>query len=453
MSTPSGYALHHSIDMGGRMTNLGGQRRQCMTRSSISMAGRACQAETFDLHALPGNKHTLVDDLTAFGTGFGGDPNNMAKLDSSKGKFYEFSGMFRRDRLYSDYDLLAQPNIPSGLFDQQHGQRQWPPRRLAWPQVNKSPVMFNIVRRMTDTNLTLMPLATFSVPVRLLAQHHGRADAQPLLHDPEVQRAARAVRAQRQRRLHGRGRLEAAQPTPRSASKCRPITTNPTRSSRWIPNGFLVQEADGTPAYLGNFTSFAPYGISVSAACNTASMGGGYTSATNYTIISPAQQTGRHADHQSGMRCGNELPALAAHPDLDTDRNNAPAERGFQEHHMNGNVHYTLGASDMPHYYESAQGLTPGHRGTAIARPSGRAATPRLTIRSSAPISASSGRFLRGSASPTRRPTPALTSRVLDHSAADRTGGSSRCGQSAPSITPARWMQERARCLTATTAP
>ena len=27
------------------------------------------------------------------------------------------------------------------------------------------------------------------------------------------------------------------------------------------PNGFLVQEADGTPAYLGNFTSFTPYGI------------------------------------------------------------------------------------------------------------------------------------------------------------------------------------------------
>ena len=27
------------------------------------------------------------------------------------------------------------------------------------------------------------------------------------------------------------------------------------------PNGFLVQEADGTPAYLGNFTSFTPYGV------------------------------------------------------------------------------------------------------------------------------------------------------------------------------------------------
>ena len=58
---------------------------------------------------------TLVDDLSAFGTGFGGDPNIMAKLNASKGKFYEFSGMFRRGRLYSNYDLLANPNLPSGL--------------------------------------------------------------------------------------------------------------------------------------------------------------------------------------------------------------------------------------------------------------------------------------------------------------------------------------------------
>ena len=78
------------------------------------MRGRASQAETFELHALPGNKHTLVDDLSAFGTGFGGDPNIMAKLDFSKTSIYEFSGLFRRDRLYSDYDLLGNPNIPSG---------------------------------------------------------------------------------------------------------------------------------------------------------------------------------------------------------------------------------------------------------------------------------------------------------------------------------------------------
>ena len=60
------------------------------------------------------HKNTPVDDLAAFASGFGGDPNNFAKLDFSKGKYYEFSGMFRRDRQYFDYDLLGNPNIPSG---------------------------------------------------------------------------------------------------------------------------------------------------------------------------------------------------------------------------------------------------------------------------------------------------------------------------------------------------
>ena len=56
-----------------------------------------------------GTKHPLLDDLTAFSSGFGGDPNNFAKMDFSKGKLYEFSGMFRRDRQYFDYDLLGNP--------------------------------------------------------------------------------------------------------------------------------------------------------------------------------------------------------------------------------------------------------------------------------------------------------------------------------------------------------
>ncbi len=113
MSIPSGYTAHHSIDMGGRMSDISGSGEMYDTLVNLH-AGPRVQAETFGLHALPGNKHTLVDDLSAFGTGFGGDPNIMAKLDFSKAKFYEFSGMFRRDRLYSDYDLLGNPNIPSG---------------------------------------------------------------------------------------------------------------------------------------------------------------------------------------------------------------------------------------------------------------------------------------------------------------------------------------------------
>ena len=78
-------------------------------------SGPRVLGETFEMHALPGNKNTLVDSLRAIASGFGGDPNNFAKLDFSKGKIYEFSGIFRRDRQYFDYDLLGNPNITTGL--------------------------------------------------------------------------------------------------------------------------------------------------------------------------------------------------------------------------------------------------------------------------------------------------------------------------------------------------
>ncbi len=58
--------------------------------------------------------------------------------------------MFRRDRQYFDYDLLGNPNVPGGQSIP-IGPRA-PTGSFAWPQVNQSPVLFNTVRRMTDTN-------------------------------------------------------------------------------------------------------------------------------------------------------------------------------------------------------------------------------------------------------------------------------------------------------------
>ena len=133
MSIPNGYSAHHSIDIGGRMSGIAGSGAMYDIWSTC-IGGPRVRARRSQMHALPGNKHTLVDDLKAFGSGFGGDPNNIAKLDFSKSKIYEFSGMFRRDRLFSDYDLLANPNIPSGYSIPLVVRM----RRLAlaWPQVN-----------------------------------------------------------------------------------------------------------------------------------------------------------------------------------------------------------------------------------------------------------------------------------------------------------------------------
>jgi hypothetical protein len=90
-----------------------GQRAMYDTLVNLQSGPRVL-GETFEMRALPGKKNTLVDSLSAIGSGFGGDPYNFAKLDFSKGKLYEFSGLFRRDRQYFDYDLLGNPNIPGG---------------------------------------------------------------------------------------------------------------------------------------------------------------------------------------------------------------------------------------------------------------------------------------------------------------------------------------------------
>jgi hypothetical protein len=162
-TAPDGYTLHESIDLGGHVANINGSGAMYDTLVN-QQSGPRILGETYELRALPNTKNTLVDHLKAFASGFGGDPYNIAKLDFSKGKLYDFSGLFRRDRQYFDYNLLGNPNLPPGQSIP-IGPAAAPTGSYAWPQVTQSPFMFNTVRRMTDTKLTLLPLSkvTFRV--------------------------------------------------------------------------------------------------------------------------------------------------------------------------------------------------------------------------------------------------------------------------------------------------
>src|SRR6202050_4374830 len=111
-AAPEGYTLHESIDLGGHVANIDGSDAMYDTLVN-EHSGPRILGETYELHALPGTKNTLVDRLKAFASGLGGDPNDIAKLDFSKGKLYDFSGLFRRDRQYFDYNLLGNPNLPA----------------------------------------------------------------------------------------------------------------------------------------------------------------------------------------------------------------------------------------------------------------------------------------------------------------------------------------------------
>jgi hypothetical protein len=352
-TTPDGYATHHTIDMGGRMTNVVGSGAMYDTLVNLQ-SGPRVEGESFEMHALPGAKHALLDNLSAFGTGFGGDPNIMAKLDASKGKIYEFSGLFRRDRLFSDYDLLANPNIPSGLSIP-IGPSNARTASLTWPQVNDSPVMFNIVRRMTDTNLTIMPLAKFTAR---LAYSHSTMEG-PTLSPSYTLFGMKYNALLRQYERNGNDNFMGGidwKPS-RTTKISLEMQANHYKYDTFFtlnPNGFLVQEANGTPAYLGNYTSFTPYGIG---ACNTTSMGSAYTTAAVNTILSPANTPG-------GLPIVNPAcDVVTSYMRSAPSRTWLPTETirmqstAIKNITMNGNVHYTLGAMNMPNYYENSQGL------------------------------------------------------------------------------------------------
>src|ERR1700733_9038126 len=87
---PDGYTLHESIDLGGHVANVDGSGAMYDTLVN-QQSGPRMLGETYELRALPNTKNTLIDHLKAFASGLGGDPNNVAKLEFSKGKLYDFS--------------------------------------------------------------------------------------------------------------------------------------------------------------------------------------------------------------------------------------------------------------------------------------------------------------------------------------------------------------------------
>lgn len=359
LSTPEGYSSHHSIDMGGRITDTTGSGSMYNYLVNLH-SGPRVQAESFEMHALPGKKGMLVDDLNAFGSGFGGDPNIMAKLTASKSRFYEFTGLFRRDRLYADYNLLANPNIPPGLSIP-IGPSNAPVGQLPWPQVNKSPVMFNTVRRMTDTGVTIKPFDTFTYR---LGFSHSTMEG-PTLSPSYTIMKYNALLMQFERNGN-ENYLGAIDWKPSQKTKVTfEAEVNHYKSDTFFeldPNGFLVQEADGTKAYLGNYTSFVPYGV---AACNTTSMGSDFTSAAVNTIVKPAQPGGLPIISPA---CAVVTSYYRSSPTriwtpTGTVRFQTSAVKNVS---MNGRVHYTRASMNMPVYYENAQGLnTLNANGTA----------------------------------------------------------------------------------------
>ncbi len=369
MSVPSGYEVHESVDLGGRVTGLFGSGSMYDTMVNLH-SGPRVQGETFELHALPGAKKLPLDDMRIFATGFGGDPNDVATMSFSKSKWYEFSGMFRRDRTYFDYDLLGNPGIPSG-YSIPIGPSAAPTGSYAWTQVNQSPFLFNTVRRMTDTSVTLLPLSTVT---------YRFGYSQNVMQGPTLTPSGNSVA----------GQEVILQEYQRNSTDdfLAGVDWKPVRGTRitfeeqidhyrgnstfsLAPQSLTVQEADGTKvALLDSYQQFVPYGYSTSTGafapsgtgqpCNGSSMMSSSTILTanpsgGLPIIDPACNVISSYFRSQPTRV--IFPTEILRVQSSTLKNLA----------MNGDVRYTDANMSLPNFSDQYQGLDGIIRSIAFA--------------------------------------------------------------------------------------
>jgi hypothetical protein len=345
-AVPDGYSVHQSVDLGGHMVKLSGSGS--MYDSMVNMqSGPRMLGETFVMRALKSNKHPLFDDLEIFSNGYGGDPNNFTRMSVSKGKYYELDGLFRRDRQYFDYDLLANPNIIPGQ-SMPIGPSESPTGSVAWPQVLNSPVMFNTVRRMTDVDLTILPLSK----VTLRFSYSKVTMEGPALSPSYSIAKYNALLQQYQRNGTDDYRAGIDWKPVKGTKLTFEEEINRYKADTYMtldPNGFLVQEADGTPAYLGNFDSQTPYGIG---ACNADSL------QNSSTFLYAPQTPGGLPVIDAA--CAVVTSYMRSQP----TRITLPTEifrfqsSSIKNVEMNGNIRYTLGNMNLPNYIEDVQGLS-----------------------------------------------------------------------------------------------
>jgi opacity protein-like surface antigen len=175
------YIISQSLEFGYRYTDVRGAKVPCTT----SAAG-VCQDESMyntfvNLHTgprlleqtlslrSPGHSGVLFDDLYLNSFGWGGDPNNVARLRLKKNKAYNLVVNFRRDQNFFSYNLLANPlnpgtlNPSAAVFFAPVTPSLTPGLAANTFLVSNSPHWFSSTRRMTDVDLTIAPQSVISL--------------------------------------------------------------------------------------------------------------------------------------------------------------------------------------------------------------------------------------------------------------------------------------------------
>ena len=144
------YTMHSSVELGGVITQRDGSRAMWATLVNEGTGMRVLN-QSLELRTQNPSKTPFFDTLSTASFGYGGEPNDVSYLKMSKGKLYDFSGSFRRDRNYFDYNLLANSFLSTAT--------------TANPVLVPEPDslhLFNAVRRNIDALFTLLPISRIS---------------------------------------------------------------------------------------------------------------------------------------------------------------------------------------------------------------------------------------------------------------------------------------------------
>ena len=168
------YNIHQTIEAGYRASFVNGNKDTYDTFENLS-SGLRLFDYSFEMRSLD-HKGFLFDSLTFSNFGYGGDPNDVTRLRIQKNKIYDFRMLFRRDKNFWDYNLLANPLNPASLNPPGSPSSGCYATTVGTPPVvapvvcsspavaiGNSPHSMDLVRRMQDYDLTLMPQSRIQV--------------------------------------------------------------------------------------------------------------------------------------------------------------------------------------------------------------------------------------------------------------------------------------------------
>jgi len=107
-----GFRVTQSIEIGGRISEVSGSQPMYDTLVNYQSGARILE-QSLTMQSL--SHQDVFDTLTFNSFGWGGDPEQAARLRVAKYGWYTFSGSYQHMQNYFDYDLFANPlNPPSG---------------------------------------------------------------------------------------------------------------------------------------------------------------------------------------------------------------------------------------------------------------------------------------------------------------------------------------------------